>query len=346
MNFTQTLDLEFIREYVTEESICNKLINYLEHNEIIDEAIFSLLGEKCNRIAHFLTFPINKETFVKRIPFYCYEPNRESDQVMSLRQYLMDTSNCYEEDEIDVTVEKLFLALEKLFYVHKIDIATIYDYPFQHATMNRTETLFYWQHYLDLASNFNIQDKTPKHLITEYNYMLEKAGLKPIIYEIREYGYFNPNFIGREGNILKADGIFPCDKDGQPILRWIGLEIKNAKKIWVKVDEKLKGTLYIETTPFTSVWGLNCWGRNDDGSDAWYQLYIGAQLMEFDYKKLKKFRKDEKLTQQQVADAIGATLRTYQKWESGSTCPDCRYLLRLMNVLDIQSVQDLTLLTD
>ena len=36
-----------------------------------------------------------------------------------------------------------------------------------------------------------------------------------------------------------------------------------------------------------------------------------------------------------MADAIGASVRTYQKWESGVTTPDSRYMLRLLNWLDI-----------
>jgi transcriptional regulator with XRE-family HTH domain len=62
--------------------------------------------------------------------------------------------------------------------------------------------------------------------------------------------------------------------------------------------------------------------------------------MEFNYEILKVNRKNLKYTQQQVADAIGATVRTYQKWENGETTPDGCYLLRLMNWLDIRNVQD------
>ena len=46
-------------------------------------------------------------------------------------------------------------------------------------------------------------------------------------------------------------------------------------------------------------------------------------------------------TQQEVADAIGASVRTYQKWEKGETVPDGHNLLRLLNWLQIESVQQL-----
>ena len=47
------------------------------------------------------------------------------------------------------------------------------------------------------------------------------------------------------------------------------------------------------------------------------------------------------MTQKEVADAIGANVRTYQKWESGESVPDGHFLLRLMNWLQIDNVQEL-----
>ena len=55
---------------------------------------------------------------------------------------------------------------------------------------------------------------------------------------------------------------------------------------------------------------------------------------------LKKFRERAGLTQQLVADSIGIQVRTYQKWEKGEAKPDGYNLIRLMNLLDIDSVQD------
>ena len=43
-----------------------------------------------------------------------------------------------------------------------------------------------------------------------------------------------------------------------------------------------------------------------------------------------------------VDDAIGANVRTYQKWESGETTPDGTNLLRLMNWLNIPNVHEVT----
>jgi transcriptional regulator with XRE-family HTH domain len=68
--------------------------------------------------------------------------------------------------------------------------------------------------------------------------------------------------------------------------------------------------------------------------------------MEFDYEILKINRKRLKYTQKDVADAIGATVRTYQKWENGETTPDGHYLLRLLNWLDIRDIQDVVRYTE
>jgi len=68
--------------------------------------------------------------------------------------------------------------------------------------------------------------------------------------------------------------------------------------------------------------------------------------MEFDHETLKISRKRLKYTQQEVANAIGATVRTYQKWENGETIPDGHYLLRLLNWLDIRDVQDVVRYTE
>lgn len=97
-------------------------------------------------------------------------------------------------------------------------------------------------------------------------------------------------------------------------------------------------------------WGLfdaylNCYNNKDD-EDCWYQIYAGPQTMEFDYEILKIYRKRLKYTQKDVADAIGATVRTYQKWENGETTPDGHYLLRLLNWLDIRDIQDIVRYTE
>ena len=166
--------------------------------------------------------------------------------------------------------------------------------------------------------------------------MLEKHGLEPIIYEIGEIAL--GDVFWRRGTRIDFEGIFPCELNGTPIMRWIGLRVENAKSITCEVNKRSKGRLWVEITPDTIIQALNCYG-NDDEEDCWYQLYAGPQLMQFDYAYLKTCRERHGYTQQQVADAVGASIRTYQKWESGETTPDGHYLLRLLNWLDVYDVQ-------
>ena len=72
----------------------------------------------------------------------------------------------------------------------------------------------------------------------------------------------------------------------------------------------------------------------------WIQVYAGPQTMDFNYKVIKERRTELGYTQQQVADAVCANVRTYQKWESGETTPDGYYLLKILNWLDIPNIND------
>lgn len=132
----------------------------------------------------------------------------------------------------------------------------------------------------------------------------------PIIYEIGEIGIGEVSW--RTGTRIEFEGTFPCDKNGQPIMKWIGLRVKNAKSITCSQDKSSRGRLFVELTPYTTIQALNCYNNKED-DDCWYQIYAGPQTMEFDYESLKIYRKRLKYTQKDVADAIGATVRTYQK---------------------------------
>lgn len=73
----------------------------------------------------------------------------------------------------------------------------------------------------------------------------------------------------------------------------------------------------------------------------WVRIYAGPQKMAFNKTSLKKFREACHLTQKQLAEAIDVSVRTYQKWEAGTTMPDCHNLIRIMNWLGIHDVQEL-----
>ena len=201
----------------------------------------------------------------------------------------------------------------------------------------QTEMFLQWNHYLHLCDQLKWDEILPDSFITSYNEALEKSGYPPIIYEIQEMGIGDVYW--RIGTQIEFEGTFPCDQNGSPIMKWIGMRVKNAGQIRCSQEKSKRGRLFIELRPDTTIHALNCYNYDSD-DDLWYQIYAGPQTMEFNNKVLKINRKRLKYTQQEVADAVGATTRTYQKWESGETTLDGYYLLRLMNWLDIRDVQD------
>ncbi|AHM67316.1 hypothetical protein LK13_05580 [Paenibacillus polymyxa] len=342
-------EYDILKKYITDKDARYRLTDYISRHDVIGQEVFPYIGDAAKHFyktdGQFVYRPVTRDTFIKRVPIYFYEPDTSAHNIGDLQQYIHGVLENRNFNNFEQDLETLYSTLEKFLYYYKIDIETIFEYPIkQTGRCSQIDFLYNWFHYLQLAEKLNIQERTPEHLIVAYNYVLEKSNLCPIIYDLHEQ--YIGDYISRSGNRFSMEGTFPCNEKGDPILRWIGVKIKNAAKIWVNVDNKLKGTLYVEANHETAIWGRNCWGRDNDGSDVWYELYIAPMLMEFDHVALKSIRKREKLTQQQVADSIGAAVRTYQKWESGHTTPDCQYLLRLMNVLDIREAKEITKTTN
>jgi DNA-binding transcriptional regulator YiaG len=199
-----------------------------------------------------------------------------------------------------------------------------------------------WFHYLRLCVELGWTDYTPTRFTTRYNEALEASGLDPIIYT--PYIQYGVQYFGRRGNCYICKGHFPCDDEGNPILRWTSIRVSNAMQISFSGQRSQSGTLEIEITPKTTIhlYGYDNYVTDDQESDdEWHQIYAGPLNMEFNYQALKAHRKAAGMTQKEVADAVGANVRTYQKWESKDSVPDGHYLLRIMNWLQIEDVQDL-----
>ncbi|WP_366348336.1 helix-turn-helix transcriptional regulator [Paenibacillus amylolyticus] len=331
-----------VREYIYEQDKVEKLVDYLYRHEIVGLEVFAYLG--FDKIDKLMFQPVSRDTFIRRAPFYFHKPSRELGDIAELSQYIYYSLE-FNKPDYNNQLEDFYCVLERLYYDFGIDIVTILNYTVkQRGRVGEIQPIYNWLHYLELAKKLGIEEKTPTRFIVEYNIVREMVGLEPIIYEIQEM--YVGDFIERYGNRLRMDGIFPCDHNNQPILKWIGVRIKNAKRIWVDVNDKLKGSLYVEITPRTKVWGLNVYGANEDGSDIWYDLYTGPLLMEFDYTVIKDRRVAIGMTQKRLAEAVGASDRTLQKWERGETTPDGHFLLRLMNVLDIKELSEITKIHD
>ena len=339
-------DMDIIERYVDERYFDrNKLIKYLNMHSIVGNEIFSYCDKRVGRdgstaYSNWLDdkygyTPLPVADFIPRIPFYFYVRDYSDNRVGDLGCLI---SGIIREDKEEKALEELYQALEYMFYEKKLSVNDIFCYLVEQThRVGNAEIFFQWKHYLQLCDELGSKDYLPNCFITSYNEVLEKKGLPPIIYEIGEIGVGELSW--RRGTQIEFEGTFPCDRNGQPIMKWIGLRVKNAKSINCSQDKSSRGRLFVEITPNTIIHALNCYDNEGD-DDRWYQIYAGPQTMEFDYEVLKFNRNRLKYTQQEVADAIGATVRTYQKWESGETTPDGHYLLRLLNWLDIRDVQE------
>lgn len=335
-------DLEIIEQHVDEKFFDKeKLVKYLSIHDVVGNEVFSYCDRQKNGNRTYSSWlddedgysPLSISDFIKRIPFYFY--TRDTDNLdlenMGTLHHLYSSSR--ENDK-----EEIYSALEYTFYDLRLPLNRIFSYWINQTGYVSGDGFFKWIHYLRMCEEFGIKEYFPERFITAYNEILETAGLAPVIYEVSECGLGNP-FV-RNGTMLKFEGRFPCDNEGNPIMKWIGIKASNVKCIRCYNKKSKSGHLVIEITPRTTVHVLNFYNAPDETEDYWYQVYAGPLTMEFDYKILKEQRKKLGFTQQQVADAVETTVRTYQKWESGETTPDGHFLIRLFNWLDIYDIQN------
>lgn len=345
-----SIELNVIEEYVDGTYYDkDKLIKYLNMHDIVGNDVFSycdkhLYGHRPTTYSVWLEdedgyLPLPVSDFIKRIPFYFYTKdlnNLDIDNSGTL-DYIFSASNKSDGEHNDP--EEVYSALEFMFYELKLPLNRIFSYWVNQSGVVSGNGFFQWNHYLHLCQKNGDSNYFPERFITAYNTMLEKSNCSPIIYEITDPGLGDAYI--RYGQMIEFEGTFPCDNDGNPIMRWIGVRTQNAGKITCTCEKSKGGYLRIELQPNTVIHVLNFYNSREDIDEYWYQVYAGPQTMEFDYPTLKRRRLEMDLTQQQVADAIGTNVRTYQKWEKGETTPDGHYLLRLLNWLDIPDVQDI-----
>lgn len=338
---------QFVRNYINHEYFdVSKVVNYLKIHDYVGAEIFELALKPNNKRNirmvgegfGFCTLAV--DIFVRRTPFYFYVPDFEKNQHGDLVSLICGKIRNDEEGDF----EDIYIALERLFYQYKISIPDIMGYPISlTGTYGRTDVFFRWVDYLDVCNKLHIENKLPKEFLYEYNRVLVLAGENPIIHLPGLVG-FNEDFL-RQDNEIIIGGEFPCDKDNNPMLEWIGVWVENAAYVRavdcysMSDSPTLEKELHIGIKPETKIYMLNIYNSGDEGN-VWHPIYLGPLAMEFDKEALKYYRNRINITQQVLADAVGVQLRTYQKWEKGETIPDGYNLIKLMNYLNISSVQD------
>lgn len=346
-----------IKKYVNSRIYdIKKLIQYLTIHDEVGSDIFSYItletervhSRRIRRVLSFryeYSFPvISVDTFIRRIPLYFYEGENKKDffdLVELISAFEVEYMKEDNQDKIlQLDYETLYAKLEELFYDYHIAASDIFNYYIrQTGSCRRFDVFEKWLHYLELAKQFEIADYLPNNILYSYNLALERAGLDPILYEVGTYVGFNEYFI-RSGFEILMGGELPVDNDGNVVRRWILVNIEDEKYINTYVDKEkpLLVEIHIGLDINTKIYIANIY-NNEDDLDVWYPIYFGPQVMEFDCGALKFYRKENNYTQEDVAKAVGVNSRTYQNWEAGVGCPDGFNLIRIMNFLDIDSVQ-------
>ena len=338
-----------VEKYVDEKYYDKeKLIKYLTMHDVVGNEVFSYCDRREDQdhstYSNWLDDengynPLSVSQFVKRVPFYFYTIDKERidiENIGTLHHVLSAAVECQEKGVCDI--ESVYTALEYMFYSLNLPLNRIFSYWINQTRHVSGDGFFQWNHYLHLCEELGRTDFFPERFISAYNELLEAVGMPPIIYEISEWILGEPFF--RNGTEIVFEGRFPCDSHGSPIMKWIGIKATNIKSVRCECKKSEPGRLWIEITPSTVIHVLNFYNDANDTEDYWYQVYAGPKTMQFDYTILKERRKKLGFTQQDVADAVETTVRTYQKWESGETTPDGHFLIRLLNWLDIPDIQN------
>lgn len=343
----------FLDQIIVDDRINkDRLFKYLGTHDIVGSEIFSFCIEDDEdpgrvKVSRFLADddefyqPLSVEAFIELSPFFFFIRDfHGKNQTYDYGDYcdLLSALFYRRRHSQDVQLKDIYSALKFAYYELEIPTDKIFGYWIDQTGLVTGDIFLQWIDYLHMSVAAGESDYFPKSFIYSYNDMLCKSGRKPIIYEITESGLGDPYF--RDGLTFEFEGTFPCDPRGRPVWAWIGIHTNDIYNVTCSTKKSESGRLKFTVSPNTIIHVLNFYNHSEDDGDRWYQVYAGPQTMKFDYTILKERRTSMGLTQQQIADAVETSIRTYQKWESGETTPDGHYLLRLMNWLDIYNIQD------
>lgn len=380
--------VKVIREFVPEAYFDQeRLIKYLNIHDMVGIEVFEYVAKEVypksqNKTAVPVTFvdghlgtnfdPEPLETFIRRIPLTFYiegDPTYEDEDGVEHESWrtaeITGVLYCignepgqayHNHRETPLTLEDAYKKLEFLYYDCGFSLEDIFSYTQSEGWCAFDDTYADWFDYLDMCFELGWDDYMPNQFYYKYNLAREALGKEPIIFYVREIdceawqrgGPDAVEYFERKGNKLSVYGMFPVDETGAPVLRWIGIDIKEAGTI---TSEYREGDDYefhitIELTPRTVIRALIPAEHDEVGNAIkeagmkWMQIYAGPQTMSFNYRVSKEHRKKLGYTQQQVAEAVQTNVRTYQKWENGETTPDGYFLLRILNWLDVARVND------
>ena len=331
-----------------------KLCTYMELHDVCGNEIFMYCSKNYNQgrspYAPALDdpsgyAPLPVDVFLRRMPFYFYvdggndtdkkedNDNAKDDMKGGTLHHLYASISDLLKSGI-IKIEDIYSALEFLYYECKLSLSTIFNYHLSQRGSLRSSFFFDWVDYLHICKNNNIsldENASPDRFITAYNKVLITVGRPPIIYPV--YKNSDGTYFRRVDSTLIFTGSFPCEKDGTPIMEWIGIDVKAPMSVLCTCEKSRKGELIITPSSSTSITVSTSTGDE--------KVYSSPLNISFSPQVLRKRRRELKYTQQQVADAIGVSVRSYQKWEQGEYEPPATALLRLLSWLDLQDISSI-----
>ena len=354
MAYLKELELETIKKFVDSKYYdVKKLISYLSEHDKVGNEIFSFVykggwnkrentpySPNLDRYGGY--YSLSVQSFIRKIPFFFYHYEEDATEDFgSLDDVFEDYQSpliYWKEEEI----KEMYHDLEYMFYEKSIPLKDMFNYCRRQVGHAGGGYFRNWVKYIRKCDNLGINDYMPECFITAYNMIIEEENKKQkkeqekehiIVYGINPDGDIEKKY---ERNHLEIifKGVFPHDCKGNPIMKYINLDVRNASKIWCEMEKSREGKLHVLISPTTTI-DLLYYDSIADEMRKVKRIYTGPQKMKFNKDALKRARKQSGLTQKEVAEAIAANERTYQKWEGGETTPDGYYLLKLINWLNI-----------
>ena len=364
--------IETIYKYVDPNYFdVKKLENYLNIHSMVGEEVFHTVLKRMPRSGSismrarrqnlfmedgFGFSPISTEEFIRRIPLYFYVANPEEhgfgdlssliDAYYDYYMYLASKKDGVRARQMidSIDWEPLYEKLERMIYDFKLEVVDVMTYISSQTSNSRRYDLFEkWYEYLNLAFENRLQVETrPVNILYSYNVLLEKLGMEPILYYTGSIGY-NERYL-REGDTIEIAGELPVNPETNEVeMRWVLVWVEGHAGISTVVhgrrnryDSSLDASIFIKLDKKTRIYL-----PLESEEDKWEPIYSGPQAMVYDSTAIKRFREQLGMTQKEVADIIGVNLSTYQNWDTGLSKPDTLDLIKLMNLFDIYSVQEL-----
>ena len=358
-------DQKYILDVVGDEKTANHIINYLlRYKDCVSYEVFpNKEGESTKSVFHpLLNECWSTERFLKLLPFFYTKLSPDDipdygDRNLEVFEYYngelsfegilnelfenckhMITDKEDETNEIMDYVKFDAMRTQTLEFYEKISALTgktcreilLYLFNQPNPWYGISDLLEDWKSYVALCEQEGITDYCPEKLIISLNILKERAGEE--IDLIYSGNWHEPERIAN--TYVFRFGYIP-EIDGEPVKRWLGIRTSGDEEFKVEFDSEYEKNCYprknykliVELKPDSVLEEL--------GGDEWCLVYSGPLNIDVDLSILKKRRKELKLTQKQVADAINVELRSYQKWENGDV-PGIKgfYLIRLMRYLN------------